>query len=197
MTTTAKGLTEEQKALAAKLTKMQRLVVIGVMEGKSQRQAYRDAGGKSKRDSVADAVVSRMLSDSKVRAFYDSLSETAASSSVMTRQEALERLTRSARVTIADIAEFREEVVGEDEDGNPVVQTQWRIKNSDEMTPEAAAAIKSVTATKFGPKLELHDSLNAIRQLRDMQGWDEPKRTEHTGANGGAIEITQVERVIV
>lgn len=197
MTTSAKGLTEEQKALAAKLTKMQRLVVIGVMEGKSQRQAYRDAGGKSKRDSVADAVVSRMLSDSKVRAFYDSLSETAASSSVMTRQEALERLTRSARVTIADIAEFREEVVGEDEDGNPVVQTQWRIKNSDEMTPEAAAAIKSVTATKFGPKLELHDSLNAIRQLRDMQGWDEPKRTEHTGANGGAIEITQVERVIV
>jgi phage terminase small subunit len=66
-------MTPEQQALSDKLTKLQRGVVLGVVAGKSQRQAYYDAGGKAKTDASADAVVSEMLSDPKVKAFYDSL----------------------------------------------------------------------------------------------------------------------------
>ena len=40
------SLTPEQETLSAALTNLQRLTVLGVVEGKSQRQAYRDAGGK-------------------------------------------------------------------------------------------------------------------------------------------------------
>lgn len=183
------GLTDEQRALGEKLTHMQRMTVLGIIAGKSQRQAYRDAGGKAKTDSAADAVVSRMISDAKVRAFYDALIAAEAKSSIMTREEALERLTKTARVAITDIAEFCEEVVGEDEDGNPVMRTQWRIKNSDEITPEAAAAIKSVTATKFGPKLEMHDPQGAIKQLSDMLGWNAPSKHEMTGKDGQPMQL--------
>lgn len=67
------ALTENQQALSAQLTNLQRLTVLGVVEGKSQRQAYYDAGGTAKTDETADASVSRMLSDVTVRAFYDSM----------------------------------------------------------------------------------------------------------------------------
>ncbi|MGH1372974.1 MAG: terminase small subunit [Cellvibrionaceae bacterium] len=176
--------TAEQLELASVLTTLQRMTVINIVTGKmSQREAYREAGGKAKTDASADATVSRMLSDAKVKAFYESLLNEAAKEAVMSRTEALERLSRSARVTVLDIAEFSEEVVGEDEDGNPVTQTSWRIKNSDEMSLEAAASIKSITATKFGPKLEMHDAQGAIKQLADLEGWNAPKRAavEHSG----------------
>lgn len=183
-------LTEEQQAMSAQLTNMQRLTVIGMVSGMNQRQAYKAAGGKSKTDASMDAVVSRMLGNAKVRAFYDSLIDSSAKGSVMTRQEAMERLTKAARVTITDIAEFCEEVVGEDENGNPVMRTQWRIKNSSELSPEAAASIKSVTATKFGPKLEMHDPQGAIKQLGDMLGWNAPSKHEHTGKDGEPMKLS-------
>lgn len=183
-------LTEEQLELGSKLTPLQRKTVINLATGKmSQREAYYAAGGKAKKPETADASVSEILGNPKVKVFYESLMNAAASDAVMTRQEALERLTRAARVTMTDIAEFAEQVVGEDEAGNPVKQTVWRIKNSDELTPEAAAAIKSVTATKFGPKLELHDPHSAIKQIADMEGWNAPSKHEVTGKDGKPLQI--------
>lgn len=183
------NLTDEQQALGDALTRLERMTVIGIIAGKSQRLAYRDAGGKAKTDDSADAIVSKMLSKDRVRAFLNAMYATPMREAVMTREEALERLTRTARVSITDIAEFREEHIGEDEDGNPVYSTQWRIKNSDELTPEAAAAIKSVTATKFGPKLEMHDPHAAIKQLGDMMGWNAPSKHELTGKDGQPMRM--------
>lgn len=96
-------MTPEQQALADKLTNLQRGVVLGVVAGKSQRQAYRDAGGKAKNDASADAVVSEMLSDPKVYAFYNSLIAQVAAKAIWTRQD-------SERV-LAEIA------MGQDEQG--------------------------------------------------------------------------------
>lgn len=66
-------MTPEQQTLADKLTNLQRLTVLGVVAGKSQRQAYYDAGGKAKNDNSADATASEILSDPMVKEFYDSL----------------------------------------------------------------------------------------------------------------------------
>tara|TARA_R110001599_G_scaffold60377_1_gene167883 strand:+ start:3637 stop:4053 length:417 start_codon:yes stop_codon:yes gene_type:complete len=41
------------------------------------------------------------------------------------------------------------------------------------------------------------DQHAAIKQLVSMQGWDAPKKTELTGAEGGAIKIARIERKIV
>lgn len=184
-------LTDEQEELAEKLTHLQRMTIINLVGGMDRVEAHRAAGGKAKTDKAASNIVGRMLDDVGVKAFYDSLVNSSASNSVMTREEALERLTRAARVTVLDIAEFADKQVGEDEDGNPVVQTVWQIKNSENMSPEAAAAIKSITATRMGPKLELHDPLSAIKQLADMQGWEAPKKIE------GDFVVSEIRRRIV
>ncbi len=186
-------MTPEQQALADKLTKLQRQIVINLVSGKmSQREAYYAAGGTSKNERAADAVVCRMLTDVNVKAFYDSLISVEAKSSIATREEILERLSMQARVTITDICDFRLAQVGEDENGDPVYQTVWTMKDSKDIKPEHLACIKSVTATKQGPKIELFDSIASAKLLAEMQGWQAAKKHELSAPGGGPIQM-QVE----
>lgn len=180
-------MTPEQQALADKLTNLQRGTVLGVVAGKSQRQAYRDAGGKAKTDETADASASEILSHPEVKAFYDSLIASAAKSSIMTREEALERLTLIASTEITDILDFRTvevKTVGKDGEEETDEQTIWLMRDSPEIEKRARAAIKSVTMTKQGPKIEMYDARDAIVQLAKMQGWEAPAKIDHTSTDG-------------
>lgn len=85
-------MTPDQQKLSDKLTNLQRGVVLGVVAGKSQRQAYYDAGGSAKTDEAADASVSRMLGDVTVRAFYDAMLKEAAGEAQITLQTLLDEL---------------------------------------------------------------------------------------------------------
>lgn len=96
------ALTPKQQELADKLTNLQRLTVLGVVAGKSQRQAYYDAGGEAKNDAAADAIVSRMLSDAKVKDFYDALVGEAAEQVKITLKEHLDRLKDLADAALSD-----------------------------------------------------------------------------------------------
>ena len=147
------------------------------------------AGGKAKGLESIDAAAYRLFSDVQVKAYYDSLIEAATNSAIMTREQALERLTKSAQVTITDVCEFRNVKVGEDDSGQPIYQTVWTIKDSENIPPHIAACIKSVTITKTGPKIELYDSNAAIKQLSTMEGWDAPKRSELTGKDGKPLAL--------
>lgn len=186
-------MTPEQQALADQCTKMQRNTVINMVTGKmSQRQAYYAAGGKAKTDTVADVIVSKMLGVAKVKAFYDSLIAAKVKSAIATREEILERLSLQSRVTITDICDFRHVQVGEDENGDPVYQTVWTMKDSKDIRPEHAACIKSVTVTKTGPKIELFDSTASAKLLAEMQGWQAPSKHELSAPGGGPLQV-QVE----
>lgn len=91
-------LTDKQLELASKLTTLNRKFVVNLVgSNMSQREAYLAAGGKAKSEASQDTNASRMLSDAKVKAFYDSLMSTAASSAVLTREEALEILSNNAK----------------------------------------------------------------------------------------------------
>lgn len=182
-------LTDEQIEYAVKLTPLQRKFVINIVKGMTQRKAYVAAGGTSKTEESQDACASKMLSNSKVNVFYQMLMEAAANDAVMTKHEAMEILTRSARVTVTDICDFTLENVGEDEEGNPIFQTVWKMKHSDEIDPKVLEAIKSVTFTKTGPKIELYDRNGSIKILSDMQGWNAPRRQELTGEGGKPIAV--------
>jgi phage terminase small subunit len=173
------NLSEEQVELAAALTQLQRKYAINLAgSDMSQREAYKAAGGQAKTETAQDSAASTMLSNVKVRAFYDSLLEAAQSDAVMTREEALSRLTKSAKITIKDVCDFKNVLVGEDDEGHPVYQTVWTIKNSEDIPDHIAASIKSVQITKSGPKIELYDSHGAIKQICEMQGWEAPKKQE-------------------
>lgn len=184
------SFTPEQMELAAKLTPLQRKFIIELIKpNTSRRQAAKKAGSKAKTDVALDNVANRMFKNVQVRAFYDALMETKTVNSIMQRDEALEILSNNARVKMTDVANFSFVEVGKDENGQPIMQTVWTMKDSKDIDPEIISCIKSVTMTNKGPKIELHDQQGAIKQLTDMQGWAAPKKTELTGAGGEALQL--------
>ena len=187
------SFTPEQVELAAKLTPLQRKCVIEYLKPNvTQRQAYLSAGGKAKTESAQDVSANQIFKNLKVAAFYKSMMETKTIDSIMTRNEALERLSKSARATIHDVCTFKlVEVETTDKNGDPVTEfnTIWEMKCTDEIDPVIAAAIKSVTFTKTGPKIEMYDSNGSIKLLSDIEGWNAPKKTELTGAGGEALNV--------
>lgn len=106
------ALTEKQQELSAQLTNLQRLTVLGVVEGKSQRQAYYDAGGKAKNDVTADACATEILSNPLVRAFYEAMMAGAAEKAGITAEYVLGTIKSTIERCI------QAEAV-KDRDGNP------------------------------------------------------------------------------
>lgn len=184
------SFTPQQMELASKLTPLQRKFIIELIKpNTSQRQAIKAAGSKAKTDLALDNSASVMLSNSKVKAFYDAMMETKTVNSIMQRDEALEILSSNARVKMSDVADFGFRKVGEDDEGRDIMESVWTMKNGEDIDPAVASCIKSVTMTKNGPKIELHDQQGAIKQLTDIQGWAAPKKTELTGAGGEALQL--------
>lgn len=178
------SLTPAQEEIASNLTHLQRMTVINLVRGgMSQRAAYFAAGGEAKDGDVADAIASRMLADARVRAFYDSLIASAAKGAVMTRQEALERLSNFARIDLADLVEFGSYEIGV-QDEQPVIQACWKIKDSVLQDKDKMAAISELAATKDGIKIKTHSPLQAIQQLAKIQGWEAANKIEHTSPDG-------------
>lgn len=94
------ALTPEQQALADKLTNLQRGVVLGVVAGKTQRQAYYDAGGRAKTDLSADATVSELLSNPNVKAFYDAMMGEVAKTASITLETILQELEEARQAAM-------------------------------------------------------------------------------------------------
>ncbi len=184
-------LTEEQKALFDALTPLQKKFATHLIAGLNQSDAYKAAGGKAKGDGVRSKA-SVMVSNGNVQAFLKAVQYETLNEAIMTYEEAMERLSVMGRTSIADLAVFGTQVVGEDEDGNPVTQSVWSFKNASELRPEQMAAISELTAGKDGLKIKLHDPKAAIKQLAEMRGWEAPKKLEHSGPNGGAIQTANL-----
>ena len=180
-------LTPEQEAAAATLTKLQRETVINIeCYGMSQVKAYQAAGGKSKGKN-AEANASRLLSFDRVIKFRATFVKETLRDGIMSRDEALERLSKHARIKITDICDFKY-VEMEQEDGEVVTTTVWTMKNAEDIDPDVAACIKSVAMTKNGPKIELYDANGSIKLLADMQGWNAAQKHLVGGADGGPIQ---------
>jgi phage terminase small subunit len=174
-------VTPEQKQLFDKLTELQQRTAINVLAGMTQRAGYYAAGGAAKNDGAADSSAYEILSNPQVVAFMDAMKEEAVSAAVMTRTEALEKLSALARTDLKDLVEFGEYELGSDpESGDPIIQSSWRIKSSALQDPVKMTAIAELTASKEGIKIKTHSPLAAIKQLSDMQGWDAAKKLDTT-----------------
>jgi phage terminase small subunit len=188
-------LSDEQKAMAEGLTSLQRKTVVNIVSGMSNRQAYKKAGGKAKKPQTQDTVVSKMLIDTKVKAFYNSLMNGITEKAVFSKERAISMLETMANVTIKDFYNFERVITGYedevDEEGNvkPIYASQWIIKNPEDIPDDIARCIKSYKMTKNGPELEIYDKQGAVKQLSNMIGWDAPKKTELTGKDGEALQV--------
>ena len=174
----------EHKPLFDKLTRLQKGICIGLLEGKTQASAYFDAGGLAKNDENANSIVSRMIStDVNVMAFMSAAEGEAVSNAVMTRMEALERLSMIASTSASDLVEFSTiEII--DSEGFKQKQTIWSLKDGVEQTPEAMAAIAELNASRDGFKFKLHSSTAAIEKLAAMLGWNAPTKVAKTDSKG-------------
>lgn len=142
------------------------------------KHAYK-AGKMS--DSSINVNASKLLKNTKIALRLKELNKRAVSAAVMSKQEALELLSVKARVRITDVCDFSQEHVGDDENGDPVYQTVWVMKDSKDIKPEVLACIKSVTATRTGPKIELYDANASAKLLADMLGWNAVVESKVTG----------------
>lgn len=186
-------LTKKQTKMAENLSTLQKKIVINLVgSDMGQREAYVAAGGTAKTEKSQDASCSEIMAIPKVRAFYESLIKSAAAGAVLTKQKALEILSTSAKVSIADVCEFVEIQDGIDRDNKPIMKTVWKVKDLKDIKLEIARCIKSVTITAQGPKIELYDSHGAIKQLSDMIGWNVPRKTQISGDADAPIETKMI-----
>lgn len=176
----SKKLTAEQQILFDALTPLQQKFSLAIIKGKTQAQAYKAAGGKAKTAESANVSASQIFNNLKVQVFLKAVQGEAVDDAIMSREEALKRLTALGRTSLFDLADFRNSMTGEDEEGNPVMQATWSFKDSALLTPEAMAAIAELTAGPQGLKIKLHDPKAAIKQLAELQGWEPPKESKLT-----------------
>lgn len=176
----SKKLTAEQQQLFDALTPLQKKFATYLLKGKNQTDAYKKAGGKAKTPEAIRNSASQIFTNLGVKAFLDSVQGKIVDEAIMTREEALRRLSQMGRTSLTDIAEFRNSQIGEDDEGQPVYQASWSFKDSAMQSPEAMSAIAELTTGKDGIKLKMHDPKAAIKQLAEMEGWQAPEKHEHT-----------------
>lgn len=189
----SKKLTAEQQLLFDALTPLQQKFSLAIIKGKNQTDAYKAAKGKAKGDNLRKAAHA-IATNCDVVAFLKSVQGEVVDEAIMSREEALKRLTALGRTSLFDLAEFRNYVASEDEDGEPVMQATWSFKDSALVTPEAMAAIAELTAGPQGLKIKLHDPKAAIKQLAELEGWEAPKKTEMSGPGGGPLHTVTMSK---
>lgn len=165
------------------LTPKQEAFCLAYLKTGNASEAYRQAyAANDMKPATINRKAKDVLDNGKIAARLAELNQSAVTDSVMTRQRALERLSLIAETSITDILEFDQREIDGPE--GPISETIWRMKDSVEIPEVAAATIKSVTMTKFGPKIEMYDRLSAIQQLARMQGWESAQKHDHTSSDG-------------
>lgn len=168
------------------LTPKQESFCLAYLETGNASEAYRrsySAGGM--KPETINKRASELLANGDVAGRLKELNKAAVTAAVMTRTEALEKLSALARTDLKDLVEFGEYELGSDEEtGDPVIQSSWRIKPSVLQDPAKMAAISELTAGKEGIKIKTHSPLAAIKQLSDMQGWNAAQKLDHTSSDG-------------
>lgn len=158
-----------------KLSQKQEMFCVKYAKHGNATRAYKEAyNAENMKPATIYVKACELLKNGKIEVRLKELNQMAVSDAVMTKQEALQLLSAKARIRITDVCDFKQEQVGNDEEGNPVFQTVWTMKNAEDIDPAVAACIKSVTVTKTGPKIELYDANASAKLLADMLGWNAP-----------------------
>lgn len=178
------------------LTPKKEAFCLAYLETGNASKAYRRAYSAEKmKPETIHKRASELLADGEVAGRIAELQQAAASAAVMSRQEALERLSGFARIDLADLIEFAEHEVGVDENGQSIIQTAWRIKDSALQDPKKLAAIAELSAGRDGIKIKTHSPLQAIQQLAKMQGWESATKHELSGPGGGPVETVDLSKL--
>ena len=155
------------------LTAKQEAFALAYLQTGNASEAYRRAyNAENMKPETVNKRACELMANGAITGRLAELNAAAVSAAVMTRQEALERLSTFARTDLADLVEFGSYELGQDDSGQPIVQASWHIRDSVLQDPKKLAAISELSATKDGIKIKTHSPLQAIQQLAKLQGWD-------------------------
>jgi phage terminase small subunit len=180
-----------------KLTPKQEKFCLVYLKTGNAAEAYRQSyNTKNMKPATIQRKATELTQNGTITARLAELNKSAVTDAVMTRQEALERLTNFARTDLSDLVEFGTFEVGRDGDGNPVIQSIWKIKDSALQNPDALAAIAELNASKDGIKIKTHSPLQAVQQLAKMMGWESAQKIDHTSSDGTMSPAASQEAVL-
>jgi phage terminase small subunit len=154
-------LSDEQVSAFHALTRLQQGVVIGTLEGLTQRAAYRRAGGKAKTDAGADMSASQIMGNQKVAEFVSSLKSNQTNrlaDAIMSRDDMALLLNDMAltKVTVAD------------------------LNNPDKLADVAEVIIDPEGGVRY--KLTSPaDRRAAMKQLAELMGYNKPTEIKLSG----------------
>jgi phage terminase small subunit len=157
------------------LTPKQEAFATGIASGLSQADAYRQAYPKSQawKDETVWSKASTMAKDDKVQARIKELRDKAADANEVTIERIVAEVVKVAFANQRDLMTWGPNGV--------------KLRSSDELTDEQAAAVHEVAETFSAQggslKLKTHDKLGALRFLAELKGFL-VKKQEITGANG-------------
>lgn len=166
------------------LTPKQERFCLAYLKTGNASEAYRLAyDATNSKPETVHRTAKELIDTPKIAARIKELNQEAVSDAVMTRREALERLSQFARTDLADLVEFGSYELGETEEGQPIVQATWRFKDSVLQDPIKMASISELAATKDGLRIKTHSPLAAIQQLAKMEGWESASKIDHTSSD--------------
>lgn len=96
-------MTDEQKALFDKLTKLQRRMALNDIVGMKPAENHKEAGGVCKNEGNRAKLASEILNNPDVLAFLDSMKAAAVSDAVMSREKMMERHTKIINIGAASL----------------------------------------------------------------------------------------------
>ena len=111
---------------------------------------------------------------------------------IMSKVEMMASLSVMARIKITDVCTFQYVEIDNPDGDEPYYNTIWTMKDAEEIDPDVAACIKSVTMTKFGPKIELFDKMQSKRLLAELAGYTEKAKLEVSGPNGNPLTVVKM-----
>ncbi len=150
------------------------------------------AAGYSK--ETAESQASRLLRNDKVKEAVAKGREAKSIRNRITADEVMQEIARIAFADLRDVTEW----------GTSRGRSGMVLKNSDEISDDAAAAIQEIKIKRSfrpGPEdmppveveetaVKLHDKLGALKTLAKHLGLT-PEKVEHTGKDGGPIEVRE------
>ena len=173
-------MTEEQEALIADMD-VRHVDFVRFRVENTDKSATWCATQAGYSEKTAHVQATRLLKNAKVQQLMQTFKVERTQSTIMSRDEMLERLTAMARTEVEDVVD----IVTEDrqlmdmETGELLEgQTFWALKPPERMTNGGMKAISELTATNQGLKIKLHDQRAAMKQLAELQGFDAAKQVE-------------------
>lgn len=184
-------MTEEQMELFVALTERQKAFAMAMLSGLTGIRAFRAADPHSTcSDKSASVYASKIKKVPGFVAFMNSVHAGMLSDAIITREEALERLSDIARSSLREVVDVSKANFGTPEE--PDMRVVWDLSQELIEDPTLLDSIAEIQQGLQGPKIKMYSAVSAIQQIADLCGWKSPTVVDHKSVDGSMTPASTV-----